>query len=209
MAEFGIDVIHVYGLTEIYGPALLCEWKHDEWDSLSIQEQATIKARQGIRGLTLEHVDVVDPETRKPVPRDGTAIGEVVMQGNVVMKGYLKNPSATAKEFRDGVFNSGDLAVMHPDGYIQLKDRSKDIIISGGENISTLEVESLLLQHPKILETAVVARPDEKWGETPVAWVVCRPGETLTDEELYKWCRENMPRFMVPRTFVFESLDKV
>jgi len=209
MAEFGIDVIHVYGLTEIYGPALLCEWKGDEWDSLPIQEQATIKARQGVRGLSLEQVDVVDPDTHEPVPRDGKTIGEVVMRGNVVMKGYLKNPEATRKEFRGGFFNSGDLAVIHADGYVQLKDRSKDIIISGGENISTLEVESLLLQHPKILETAVVARPDDKWGELPVAWIVVKEGDALTEEELYAWCRENMPHYMVPRTFVFESLDKV
>uniref|UniRef100_A0A6U8XX33 AMP-dependent synthetase/ligase domain-containing protein n=1 Tax=Zooxanthella nutricula TaxID=1333877 RepID=A0A6U8XX33_9DINO len=209
MAEFGIDVTHVYGLTETYGPALLCEWKNDAWDSLGVPEQATLKARQGVRGLSLEHADVVDPETGRPVPRDGETIGEVVMRGNVVMKGYLRNPAATAKDFRNGVFNSGDLAVIHPDGYIQLKDRSKDIIISGGENISTLEVESLLLKHPKILETAVVARPDDKWGETPVAWIVCRPGDGMTDEEIYAWCRETMPRYMVPRTFMFESLDRV
>mmetsp|Transcript_55904 Transcript_55904/g.141769 ORF Transcript_55904/g.141769 Transcript_55904/m.141769 type:complete len:565 (+) Transcript_55904:64-1758(+) len=208
MAVFGIDVSHTYGLTESYGPALLCEWK-EEWDSRPIEEQAAIKARQGVRGHSLEYADVVDPETRRPVPWDGETIGEVVMRGNTIMKGYLKNPAATAKDFRDGVFNTGDLAVMCLDGYIQLKDRSKDIIISGGENISTLEVESLLLKHPKIMETAVVARPDEKWGETPVAWIVCTPGESMTDEAIYQWCRENMPRFMVPRTFVFESLEKV
>merc|ERR1712232_988511 len=136
-------------------------------------------------------------------------MGEVVMRGNIVMKGYLKNPEGTAKAFEGGVFNTGDLAVMYPDGYLQLKDRSKDIIISGGENISTMEVESLLLQNPKIAEVAVVARPDEKWGETPVAWIVCKPNQEMTDEEIYGWCRENMPRYMVPRTFVFESLDKV
>mmetsp|Transcript_140914 Transcript_140914/g.450563 ORF Transcript_140914/g.450563 Transcript_140914/m.450563 type:complete len:567 (-) Transcript_140914:329-2029(-) len=208
MAVFGIDVSHTYGLTESYGPALLCEWK-EEWDSRPIEEQAAIKARQGVRGHSLEYADVVDPETRRPVPWDGETIGEVVMRGNTIMKGYLKNPAATAKDFRDGVFNTGDLAVMCLDGYIQLKDRSKDIIISGGENISTLEVESLLLKHPKIMETAVVARPDEKWGETPVAWIVCTPGESMTDEAIYQWCKENMPRFMVPRTFVFESLEKV
>jgi len=208
MADFGVEVTHVYGLTEVYGPAMTCEWK-EEWNERSLEEQATIKARQGVRSLGLEHTDVVDQETRLPVPRDGETIGEVVMRGNIVMKGYLKNPKATEKEFRDGVFNTGDLAVMCPDGYIQLKDRSKDIIISGGENISTLEVESLLLKHPKILETAVVARPDEKWGETPVAWIVCRPGDSMTDEEIYQWCREHMPRYMVPRTFMFESLDKV
>mmetsp|Transcript_78540 Transcript_78540/g.168298 ORF Transcript_78540/g.168298 Transcript_78540/m.168298 type:complete len:564 (-) Transcript_78540:68-1759(-) len=208
MAKFGIDCTHVYGLTEVYGPAVVCEWKN-EWDALPMDEQAALKARQGTRYVAMEHVDVIDPETRKPVPRDGQTIGEVVMQGNIVMKGYLKNPSATEKAFEGGVFNSGDLAVMCPDGYIQLKDRSKDIIISGGENISTLEVESLLLEHPKISEVAVVARPDEKWGETPVAWIVCKPGDTMTDMEIYSWCREKMPRYMVPRTFIFESLDKV
>merc|ERR1712166_69662 len=150
-----------------------------------------------------------DPETKKPVPRDGQTIGEVVMKGNIVMKGYLKNPTATAKAFEGGMFNSGDLGVMHPDGYMQLKDRSKDIIISGGENISTLEIESLLLEHPKIIEVAVVARPDEKWGETPVAWVVFAPGESVKDTELFTWCQAKMPRYMVPRTFVFESLDFV
>lgn len=208
MAEFGIDVCHVYGLTEVYGPATLCEWK-EEWNSLPIEEQSVIKARQGVRCSALEYLDVVDTETRKSVPWDGETIGEVVMRGNIVMKGYLKNPKATEKEFRNGVFNTGDLGVIYPDGYMQLKDRSKDIIISGGENISTLEVESLLLQHPKVLEVAVVARPDEKWGETPVAWIVTKPGDTMTDEEIYGWCREKMPRYMVPRTFIFESLDPV
>merc|ERR1712066_1045169 len=154
------------------------------------------------RYVAMEYVDVVDPETKRPVPRDGQTIGEVVMQGNIVMKGYLKNPSATAKAFEGGVFNSGDLVVMYPDGYLQLKDRSKDIIISGGENISTLEVESLLLEHPKLLECAVVARPDDKWGETPVAFIVCKPEESMTDEEMYAWCREHMPHYMVPRTYV-------
>jgi fatty-acyl-CoA synthase len=206
MASFGIEVTHVYGLTEVYGPCVVCEWK-DEWDGLSVDEQATIKARQGTRYVAMEYVDVIDPETKRPVPRDGQTIGEVVMQGNIVMKGYLKNDAATAKAFEGGVFNSGDLAVMHPDGYLQLKDRSKDIIISGGENISTLEVESILLRHPKISEVAVVARPDEKWGETPAAWIVCLPGSKLDDLELFRWCQAEMPRYMVPRTFVFESLD--
>jgi len=208
MDEFDIDVCHAYGLTETYGPAVLCDWK-DEWDGLPLEQRAGLKARQGVRGHALECLDVLDPETNQPVPRDGITIGEVAFKGNTVMKGYLKNPEATAKEMRNGWFNSGDLGVMHPDGYIQLKDRSKDIIISGGENISTLEVESLILKHPDIIETAVVARPDEKWGETPAAWVVLKPGANLTDDELYKWCRANMPRYMVPRTYMFESLDKV
>jgi len=208
MGGLGVEVSHVYGLTEAYGTGVMCEWK-EEWSTLPIEQQATLLARQGVKCLELEDLDVIDPQTRKPVPRDGETIGEVVMRGNTIMKGYFKNPAATAKEFTGGVFNTGDLGVVHPDGYIQLKDRSKDIIISGGENISSLEVESLLLQHPKILEVAVVARPDEKWGETPVAWVVCREGETLTDDEIYQWCRDKIPRYMNPRTFMFESLDGV
>jgi len=208
MDEFDIDVTHAYGLTESFGPAVLCDPK-DEWEGLPLEERAALKARQGVRGHALEYLDVWDPETAKPVPRDGKTIGEVVFRGNTIMKGYLKNPSATEKEFRNGVFNSGDLGVIHPDGYIQLKDRSKDIIISGGENISTLEVESLLRKHPKVTEVAVVARPDEKWGETPVAWVVLAPGAKLDDQEIYQWCRSNMPRYMVPRTYMFETLDKV
>mmetsp|Transcript_140915 Transcript_140915/g.450571 ORF Transcript_140915/g.450571 Transcript_140915/m.450571 type:complete len:282 (+) Transcript_140915:2-847(+) len=209
MAGLGIEVCHVYGLTEAYGTGVMCEWKSEEWDQRSLDERATLLARQGVKCMELEHLDVVDQETRKSVPRDGVTIGEVVMSGNTIMKGYFKNPSATEKEFRGGVFNTGDLAVIHPDGYIQLKDRSKDIIISGGENISSLEVESILLKHPKVLEVAVVARPDEKWGETPVAWVICRPGELLTDDEIYLWCKQNMSRYMVPRTFMFESLEDV
>mmetsp|Transcript_39462 Transcript_39462/g.59631 ORF Transcript_39462/g.59631 Transcript_39462/m.59631 type:complete len:329 (-) Transcript_39462:225-1211(-) len=208
MDEFDIDVIHTYGLTESFGPAVLCEWNED-WDSLPLEDRAGHKARQGVKGHALEYLDVFDVDTEKPVPHDGKTIGEVVFRGNTVMKGYLKNPIATAKEFRNGWFNSGDLGVIHPNGYLQLKDRSKDIIISGGENISTLEVESLILKHDAVLETAVVARPDEKWGETPVAWVVLRPGASLTDQELHNWCRGVMPRYMVPRTYVFDSLDKV
>lgn len=208
MATLGVEVCHVYGLTEAYGTGVMCEWK-EEWSDLPLERQATLLARQGVRCLELEHLDVVDAETRAPVPRDGETIGEVVMRGNTIMKGYFKNEAATEKEFRGGVFNTGDLGVIHPDGYVQLKDRSKDIIISGGENISSLEVESLLLKHPKVLECAVVARPDEKWGETPAAWIVCRPGESMTDEEIYHWCREHIPRYMNPRTFIFESLDRV
>jgi len=208
MQAFGIEVSHVYGLTEVYGPAVVCEWK-EEWSELPLEEQAVLKARQGTRYVAMEYVDVVDPETRQPVPRDGTTMGEVVLRGNIVMKGYLKNPEATAKAFNGGVFNSGDLAVMHPDGYLQIKDRSKDIIISGGENIATLEVESILFKHPKIAECAVVARPDEKWGETPCAWIVCKEGESMKEAEIYQWCQENMVRYMVPRTFVFEDLGPV
>jgi len=208
MADYGIEVSHVYGLTEGYGTGVMCEWK-EEWNSKSMEEKAGFLARQGVRCLELEYLDVIDPETRKPVPRDGQTIGEIVMSGNTIMKGYFKNPEATAKEFKGGVFNTGDLGVVYPDGYIQLKDRSKDIIISGGENISSLEVESIMMGNPKIAEVAVVARPDEKWGETPVAWIVCRQGMTLSDEEIYNWCRDHMARYMVPRTFVFESLEGV
>mmetsp|Transcript_63034 Transcript_63034/g.133050 ORF Transcript_63034/g.133050 Transcript_63034/m.133050 type:complete len:562 (+) Transcript_63034:164-1849(+) len=208
MKDLGINVCHVYGMTEGYGTGVMCEWK-EEWNAKPIEERADLLARQGVKCLELEWMDVYDQETRKPVPRDGETIGEVVMAGNTIMKGYYKNPTATAKEFRDGVFNTGDLGVMHPDGYIQLKDRSKDIIISGGENISSLEVESLMLKNPKIVEVAVVARPDEKWGETPVAWVVIKDGETLDDDEIYKWCKTMMPGYMVPRTYIFESLDDV
>lgn len=208
MKEFGIEVCHVYGLTEAYGTGVMCEWK-DEWNNESLEKQASLLARQGVKCLELEYLEVVDEKTREPVPFDGKTIGEIVMSGNTIMKGYFKNPTATEQEFRDGVFNTGDLGVKYPDGYIMLKDRAKDIIISGGENISSLEVESILLKHPKISEVAVVARPDEKWGETPVAWIVCAPGQSMTDEEIYQWCRGYMPRYMVPRTFVFESLDKV
>jgi len=208
MADYGIEVSHVYGLTEAYGTGVMCEWK-DEWNSKSLEEKAALLARQGVRCLELEYLEVIDPETRKPVPRDGQTIGEIVMSGNTIMKGYFKNPEATAKEFKGGVFNTGDLGVRYPDGYIQLKDRSKDIIISGGENISSLEVESIMMKHDKIAECAVVARPDEKWGETPLAWIVCRNGMSLSDEEMYTWCKAHMPGYMVPRTFVFESLDGV
>eukprot|EP00927_Polykrikos_kofoidii_P034146 TRINITY_DN28991_c0_g1_i1.p1 TRINITY_DN28991_c0_g1~~TRINITY_DN28991_c0_g1_i1.p1 ORF type:complete len:560 (-),score=91.86 TRINITY_DN28991_c0_g1_i1:244-1923(-) len=208
MKDLGIEVCHVYGLTEAYGTGVMSEWK-EEWSDLPLEEQAALLARQGVRCLELEGLDVLNVDTREPVPHDGRTIGEVVMRGNTIMKGYFKNSAATRNELRDGFFWTGDLGVKHPDGYIQLKDRSKDIIISGGENISSLEVESLLLKNPKVLEVAVVARPDEKWGETPVAWIVCAPGECTSDEEIYQWCREHMPRYMVPRTFIFESLEKV
>ncbi|CAK9041434.1 Acetate/butyrate--CoA ligase AAE7, partial [Durusdinium trenchii] len=175
MADYGIEVSALgWGMASL-------EWK-DEWNAKTLDEKAALLARQGVRCLELEYLEVIDPTTRKPVPRDGQTIGEIVMSGNTIMKGYFKNPEATAKEFKGGVFNTGDLGVRYPDGYIQLKDRSKDIIISGGENISSLEVESIMMKHEKIAEVAVVARPDEKWGETPVAWIVCRDGQTLTDE---------------------------
>eukprot|EP00927_Polykrikos_kofoidii_P063745 TRINITY_DN5860_c0_g1_i2.p1 TRINITY_DN5860_c0_g1~~TRINITY_DN5860_c0_g1_i2.p1 ORF type:complete len:558 (+),score=80.86 TRINITY_DN5860_c0_g1_i2:128-1801(+) len=207
MGELGVDVTHVYGLTEVYGPVTVCEWK-DEWNSLPLEDQAKLKARQGVRYLALEGLKVADPETLELVPRDGKTMGEVFMRGNLVMKGYLRNPSATQKAFEGGWFHTGDLAVWGEDGYIQVRDRSKDIIISGGENISTLEVESILYKHPMIVEVAVVARPDDKWGETPCAFVTLRDGDEMKETDLYEWCRAAMPRYMVPRTFVFGPLSK-
>ena len=207
MAENDFEITHVYGLTETYGPATLCAW-HDEWNSLPIEEQARLKARQGVRYLMLEALTVLDPVTMEPVPADGETLGEVMFRGNIVMMGYLKNPEATAKAFADGWFHSGDLGVMHPDGYIELKDRSKDIIISGGENISTIEVETVLYRHPAILEAAVVARPDEKWGETPCAFVTLREGATATAEEIIAYCRQNMAHYKAPKTVVFSPLPK-
>jgi fatty-acyl-CoA synthase len=207
MAKLDIEVTHVYGLTEVYGPASVCQWKA-EWNDLPQEEQAIIKARQGVRYLAQEGLMVADAETLVPVPQDGETLGEVFFRGNLTMKGYLKNPSATEKAFGGGWFHTGDLAVWDPDGYIKLKDRSKDIIISGGENISSLEVESILYKHPKIAEVAVVARDDATWGETPCAFLEVKPGESVTDEEMYKWCRENMVNYMVPRTFVMEPLPR-
>ena len=174
MANAGFDVTHVYGLTETYGPATVCAWK-EEWNQLPIAEQAQLKSRQGVRYHMLQGLTVMDPQTMEPVPADGETLGEVMFKGNIVMKGYLKNPTATEQAFAHGWFHSGDLGVMHPDGYIQLKDRSKDIIISGGENISSIEIEDVLYRHPAVLDAAVVARPDEKWGETPCAFVTLRP----------------------------------
>ena len=203
----GISVTHAYGLTETYGPAVVCAWQ-EEWNDLPEDERAAIKARQGVRYTVLDGLMVADPETMEPVPADGETIGEIFMRGNNVMRGYLKNPEATAKAFRGGWFASGDLAVMHPDLYVEIKDRSKDIIISGGENISSIEVEGILYKHPKIAEAAVVARPDEKWGESPCAFVVARPGESLSEAEVIAFCRENMARFKVPKTIIFGELPK-
>ena len=203
----GIEVTHVYGLTEVFGPAVVCAW-HEEWDALPADERADIKARQGVRYPVLEGLSVADPETLIPVPADGKSIGEVLMRGNIVMKGYLKNPQATEEAFAGGWFHTGDLGVMHEDGYIELKDRSKDIIISGGENISTIEVEGVLYRHPAVLEAAVVARPDEKWGETPCAFVTLKEGATASEQDIIDFCRQNMARFKVPRTVVFTTLPK-
>jgi fatty-acyl-CoA synthase len=205
--RMGFHVTHVYGLTEVYGPAVVCEW-HDEWNQLPMDEQAALKARQGVRYPVLEGLMVADPDTLEPVPSDGATIGEVFMRGNIVMKGYLKNPSATEKAFAGGWFHTGDLGVMHPNGYIELKDRSKDIIISGGENISTIEVEGVLYRHPAVLEAAVVARPDEKWGETPCAFVTLKDGADATADEIIEFCRGRLARFKCPRTVVFGPLPK-
>jgi fatty-acyl-CoA synthase len=207
MQGAGFDVTHVYGLTEVYGPAVVNEWRA-QWDKLPSAEQAAKKARQGVRYPVLDALDVLDPNTMKPVPRDGATLGEVMFRGNVVMKGYLKNKSATDKAFKDGWFHSGDLGVVHPDGYIQLKDRSKDIIISGGENISSIEIEDVLFKHPAVAAAAVVAKPDEKWGETPCAFVELRHGEHATADELIAWCRKHLAKFKVPHYVVFTELPK-
>jgi fatty-acyl-CoA synthase len=203
----GFHVTHVYGLTEVYGPAVACEW-HAEWDGRPPAERAAIKARQGVRYAVLDGLMVADPKTLKPLPADGTSIGEVFMRGNIVMKGYLKNPRATEEALDGGWFHTGDLGVTHPDGYIELKDRSKDIIISGGENISTIEVEGVLYRHPAVLEAAVVARPDEKWGESPCAFVTLKDGAGATEAEIIAFCRANMAHFKAPRTVVFGPLPK-
>jgi len=207
MAKLNIKVTHAYGLTEVYGPAVVCSWR-DAWDELSLTEQAEIKSRQGVRYPMLEELVVVDPETMQPVPRDGETIGEIMFRGNIVMKGYLKNPSATQKAFDGGYFHSGDLAVCHPDGYIEIKDRSKDIIISGGENISTIEIEKTLYRHPAVLEAAVTAMPDEKWGETPCAFVTLHADAQASEQEIIDYCREHMARFKAPRKVVFGALPK-
>lgn len=207
MEALGISVTHVYGLTETYGPSVVCAWK-EEWNERSPEARARLKSRQGVRNPALGGLMVADPETMAPVPRDGQTMGEIFMRGNNVMKGYLKNPSATEKSFRGGWFASGDLGVIHPDGYIELKDRSKDIIISGGENISSIEVEDVLYRHPDVMEAAVVARPDEKWGETPCAFVALKPGRVLSAKDLIAFCRQNMAHFKAPRTVVFGELPK-
>jgi fatty-acyl-CoA synthase len=208
MAEAGFNVTHVYGLTETYGPAVVNEWK-DSWQALERGARAAKKARQGVRYHALDALTVMDPETMENAPADGLTIGEVMFRGNIVMKGYLKNPSATHEAFAGGWFHSGDLGVMHPDGYVQLKDRSKDIIISGGENISSLEVEDVLMKHPSVMFAAVVARPDEKWGETPCAFVEKKAGnDHVSDTDLIAYCRERMAHYKAPRHVVFTELPK-
>ena len=207
MNAAGFNVTHLYGLSETYGPAVVNEW-HQDWNDLNENEQASLKARQGVRYLPLESLDVMDPSTMKPVPRDGKTIGEVMFRGNVVMKGYLKNKSATDESFKDGWFHSGDLGVIHEDGYIQLKDRSKDIIISGGENISSIEIEEVLYKHPAVEATAVVAMPDDKWGETPCAFVQLKELSEATEEDLSQWCKDHMASFKIPRQFIFDDIPK-
>ena len=207
MADAGFEVVHLYGLTETYGPAVVNEW-HTGWNELDRPKRAAMKARQGVRYNALEDLTVRDPETMEPVAADGETIGEVMFRGNIVMKGYLKNPKASAEAFAGGWFHSGDLGVMHPDGYIQLKDRSKDIIISGGENISSIEVEDALYKHPAVQAAAVVARPDDKWGETPCAFVELKPGQTATAEDLIVHCRSMLAHFKCPRHVVFQELPK-
>ncbi|MCE8508685.1 acyl-CoA synthetase [Ruegeria pomeroyi] len=207
MQEAGFDVTHLYGLTETYGPAVVNDW-HASWSNLPAAEQAALKARQGVRYLPLEGLDVLDPETMIPVPRDGKTMGEVMFRGNVVMKGYFRNPTATQEALAGGWFHSGDLGVMHPDGYVQLKDRSKDIIISGGENISSIEVEEALYRHPAVAVAAVVAMPHEKWGETPCAFVELAPGQQADADKLRAWCRDHLAPYKVPGTFVFMPIPR-
>lgn len=203
----GLDITHTYGLTECYGPNTICAW-HPAWDELPPEEQARMKARQGVAYTLQEELTVRDPDTLELVPADGETIGEIMMRGNVLMKGYLKNPDTTAEAFGGGYFHTGDLAVMHPDGYVEIKDRSKDIIISGGENISSIEVESVLYRHPAVSAAAVVARPDDHWGETPCAFLELREGPEPTEQEIIDFCRDNMAHFKAPKTVVFGELPK-
>jgi len=207
MKASGFNVTHLYGLSETYGPSVVNEW-HKEWDALDEGLQANLKARQGVRYLPLESLDIMNPETMQSVPHDGKTIGEVMFRGNVVMKGYFKNKQASEESFKDGWFHSGDLGVMHENGYVQLKDRSKDIIISGGENISSIEIEEVLYKHPAVDAVAVVAMPDEKWGETPCAFVQLNTEGSASEAELSQWCRDNMASYKLPRKFIFEDIPK-
>ena len=207
MESRNIKITHVYGLTEVYGPVTICEW-HEEWGDLPITKQADLKSRQGVRYPVLEGLMVGDAKTLEPMPADGISMGEVFMRGNVVMKGYLKNRKATKEAFAGGWFHTGDLGVMHPSGYIELKDRSKDIIISGGENISTIEIEGVLYRHPDVLEAAVVAKLDEKWGETPCAFIALKAGSKATETDLIAYCRKNLAHFKIPKHILFGDLPK-
>jgi len=207
MEGLGFRIAHVYGLTEVYGPAVICAW-HDEWDALPADERTRLKSRQGVAYPVLEGLMVAEPDSLAPVPSDGATMGEVFMRGNIVMKGYLKNQAATEEAFAGGWFHTGDLAVAHPDGYIEIKDRSKDIIISGGENISTIEVEDVLYRHPAVLEAAIVARPDANWGETPCAFVTLKDGAAAEPAEIIAFCREHLAHFKAPRHVIFGPLPK-
>ncbi len=207
MEEMGISVTHLYGLTETYGPTVSCAW-HEAWDPLPLPERARLKSRVGVRKANMESVTVIDPDSMTEVPRDGETMGEIMMRGNVVMRGYFKNPQASAEAFAGGWYHTGDLGVIHPDGYIQVKDRSKDIIISGGENISSIELEDTLYQHADVLEAAVVARPDDHWGETPCAFVTLKAGSNSTQADIVAFCRERLAHFKVPKTVVFGPLPK-
>jgi fatty-acyl-CoA synthase len=205
MEELGFRVLHIYGLTEVHGPSTLCA-AQESWEGLPAEERAGQSARQGVAYPVVAGQIVADPKTCAPVPADGQAVGEVLLKGNTVMLGYLKEREATAKAFAGGWFHSGDLAVQHADGYIEIKDRLKDIIISGGENISSIEIETALYKHPAVLLAAVVARPDEKWGESPCAFVQLKPGLELSQDEMLAHCRANLARFQLPRTIVFGPL---
>ncbi len=207
MERLGFDLTHVYGLTEVYGPATVCA-KHEAWEQLAIGERAALNARQGVRYHLQRDARVLDPATMQPVPMDGETMGEIMFRGNIAMKGYLKNPGATEEAFRGGWFHSGDLAVQYPDGYIKIKDRSKDIIISGGENISSIEVEDVLYRHPAVLAAAVVAKPDAKWGETPCAFLELKPGAEVTEADIVAHCKQHLAGFKVPRAIVFGELPK-
>jgi fatty-acyl-CoA synthase len=207
MAQLGFDITHVYGLTEVYGPASVAV-KRDSWAAESLSEQTRLNGRQGVRYALQSGMTVKDPETMQDVPADGQTMGEIMFRGNITMKSYLKNPSATAKAFEGGWFHTGDLAVMEPDRYVKIKDRSKDIIISGGENISSIEVEDALYRHPAVMACAVVARPDPKWGETPVAYVETKPGAQVTAADLVAHCKGLLAGYKVPREMRFEPIPK-
>ncbi|MFK7997633.1 MAG: acyl-CoA synthetase [Granulosicoccus sp.] len=205
--SLGFHITHTYGLTETYGPAVMCAWQ-SEWDELPEAERARLKSRQGVRYQVLDELDVLDPETMQPVPRDGETIGEVMFRGNIVMRGYFRNAAANEEAFKGGWFHSGDLAIMDPDGYLRILDRSKDIIISGGENISSIEIEDALYAHPAVLEAAVAARPDDKWGETPCAFVTLKNDQAASEEDLIAWCRDRLAHFKCPKTIIFRELPK-
>jgi fatty-acyl-CoA synthase len=207
MERMGFDITHVYGLTEVYGPASVCA-KQPEWEQLSLEQRVERNGRQGVRYPMQEGMDVLDPDTMQPVPRDGETMGEIMFRGNITMKGYLRNPKATEEAFAGGWYHTGDLAVITPDGYVKIRDRSKDIIISGGENISSIEVEDVLYRHPAVMDAAVVARPDEKWGETPCAFVALRDGASVTEAELIAFCRERLAHYKAPRSVVFGPIPK-